>query len=79
MGDLVSVGLIRQEFAGEALNISFAYHTLQAVKKEHLRLGIDENILKALCVVMIKQALQHYARSPAKGQDFGKRGFMLEM
>ena len=52
--DFFPVGFIRQEFALEAFYLFFSQHAFQAVKEEHLALGIDKNILQAIRIGMVE-------------------------
>ena len=52
--DLFPVGFIRQEFTLETFYFFFAQHAFQAVKQEHLTLGIDKDIFQAVGIVVVE-------------------------
>lgn len=77
-GNFFPVRLICQEFTGEGQLFFFAHHAIQAVKQQHLHLGIDENIFHRAVVLVVQQGLEHGAGPAAERQGFGKGTAMPE-
>ena len=66
-GNFLAVILIGQEFTLKSVYLILAQHTFQAVKQEHLGLGINENILEAVSITMIQYGFQHHPDAAAEG------------
>lgn len=76
--DLFAIGFVGEEFTLEAFDLFFADHAFQAIKQEHLALGVDEDVLEAIGIGVIQQGFQHQAGSSAKGKGFGERSRVTE-
>ena len=55
--DLLPVGFICQKLTTDHINILFTHHAIHAVQQQHLYLGIDVDIFKAVGIIMIQQCL----------------------
>src|SRR5258708_36959902 len=72
LDDLFPIGFIGEKFTLEAFYLFFPDHAFQAIKQEHLALGIDENVFQAVCIAMIQQGFQDQAGPSAKGKGLGE-------
>ena len=67
LDDLFPVGLVGEEFTLKAFYFFFSYHAFQAIKEQHLALGIDIDVLQAIGIGMVQQCLQHQPGPAAQG------------
>ena len=70
MPDLFAVRFVGQELAAEGLHFLFSQHTVEAVKEQHLCLGIEENIFETIRIGMIQQRFDDVPDAAAEGKDF---------
>ena len=67
LNDLFPVGLVGKEFTLKTFYFFFSDHAIQAIEEEHLALGIDKDILQAICIGMVQQGLQYQPGPTAQG------------
>ena len=67
LNDLFPVCLVGEEFTLKAFYFFFADHAFQAIEEQHLALGIDKDILQAICIGVIQQGLKYQPGPAAEG------------
>jgi hypothetical protein len=77
--DLFPVGFVGEELALEAFHFFFTDHAFEAIKQQHLALGIDEDVLQAVGIGMVEQGFQHQAGPAAERKGLGEGGGMPEI
>ena len=72
LDDLIAIGFVGEELALKTFHFFFADHAFQAIKQEHLALGVDEDVFQAVGKAMIQQGFQDKTGPSAKGKGLGE-------
>lgn len=76
---LAPIGFIGEELTLEPFHFLLTYHAFQAVQEQHLALSVDEDVLHAIGVAVVKKGFQHKAGPSAEGEYLGKRRGMTKI
>jgi len=78
LDDLIAIGFVGEELALEAFHFFFSDHTFQAIKQEHLALGVDKDVLQAVGIAVIQQGFEDKTGPSAEGKGLGEGSRMSE-